>query len=265
MEGRLLTVNQAALAATGLSADEVIGQWLGDLLSDVSRDHFPRYLERIDYGGADAGLMFVRAKNGRELAWQYRNVKVTQPDRPPYVLGHAQDVTELRDAQEQLRHLAMTDEVTGLHNRRGFFTYGSKFLADAAKHHKAVAAVYVDIDGLKRVNDTFGHDAGTALIVAAGDALKNTFRAADIVARLGGDEFVALAMVSRQDSVSITNRLTWHLDKFNAGSGLPYRLAMTAGLAYLDPGDAATLDALVKEADLAMYKRKRPRLENPST
>jgi diguanylate cyclase (GGDEF)-like protein/PAS domain S-box-containing protein len=258
MEGRLLTVNQAALTLTGLTAEEVVGRNLRDLVTETTRAQFPLYLERIEHRGEDAGLMFVRARDGRELAWQFRNVKVSEPGQAPYVLGHAQDVTALREAQEQLRQLAMTDELTGLRNRRGFFVDGTRIIGEAARLQKTAAVVYVDIDGLKRVNDTYGHDAGTALIVAAADVLKNTFRAADVVGRLGGDEFVALAVVSREDAVTITDRMTWHLAKFNAASDLPYPLAMSVGVAFLDPSHATTLEDLVREADAAMYKHKRP-------
>jgi diguanylate cyclase (GGDEF)-like protein/PAS domain S-box-containing protein len=258
MEGRLLSVNPAALRLTGLSANGVIGHNLGDLVTDVTRAEFPRYLERIDHQGEDAGLMFVRARDGRELVWQFRNVKVTEPGQPPYVLGHAQDVTALREAQEQLRQLAMTDELTGLHNRRGLFVNGSRILGEAVRQHKGAAAVYADIDGLKGINDRYGHDAGSALIVSAADILKNSFRAADIVARVGGDEFVALAIVPPADVTTITTRLRWHLDRFNASSDLPYRLAMSIGLATFEPHSSQTLDDLVKAADEAMYQRKHP-------
>ncbi len=258
MEGRLLSVNPAALRLTGMTAEEVIGHNLLDLVTDETRAEFPRYLERIDHRGEDAGMMFVRTRDGRELAWQFRNVKVTEPGRSPYVLGHAQDVTALREAQEQLRLLAMTDELTGLHNRRGFFVYGSRILGDAVRLHRGAALVYADIDGLKGINDSYGHDAGSALIISAADVLKNTFRAADIVARVGGDEFVALAIVPPGDVETIMRRLQWHLDRFNTSSGHPYRLAMSVGVAHFDPGDSQTLEGLVREADEAMYQRKRP-------
>ena len=192
MEGRLLTVNQAALTLAGMTAEQVIGRNLRELLSPPSRDVFSLYLERMQHVGTDAGMMFVRAANGRELAWKYRNVRVDEPGQPSYVLGHAQDVTELRDAEEQLRQLAMTDDLTGLFNRRGFLVNGSRVLHDAVRQSKSAAVFYVDIDGLKAINDQHGHNAGSAMIVAAADTLKNSFRAADILARIGGDEFVAL-------------------------------------------------------------------------
>ena len=79
------------------------------------------------------------------------------------MLGHAQDVTELREAQEQLRRLSLTDELTGLHNRRGFFTLAEQLLQKVAASGAAteLSVVYVDVDGLKRVNDAYGHDAGS--------------------------------------------------------------------------------------------------------
>lgn len=258
MEGRLLSVNQAALTLTGLTAERVIGRNLRDLLSPPSRDVFSLYLERMQHVGSDAGMMFLRAANGRDLAWKYRNIRVDEPGRPSYVLGHAQDVTELHHAEEQLRQLAMTDDLTGLHNRRGFLANGSRILHDAVRHGRKAAVFYVDIDGLKGINDHHGHDAGSSLIRAAAEALKNSFRAADVLARIGGDEFVALVVVPPDDISTITNRLTWHLDKFNTGAGLPYQLALSLGVAHFDPRTHESLEALISDADAAMYRQKRP-------
>jgi diguanylate cyclase (GGDEF)-like protein/PAS domain S-box-containing protein len=258
MEGRLLTVNQAALTLAGMTAEQVIGRNLRDLLSPPTRDLFSLYLERMRHVGTDAGMMFVRAANGRELAWKYRNVRIDEPGQPSYVLGHAQDVTELRDAEEQLRQLAMTDDLTGLLNRRGFLVNGSRVLHDAVRQGKGAAVFYIDIDGLKAINDQHGHNAGSAMIVAAADTLKNSFRAADLLARIGGDEFVALVIVPPDDVATITNRLRWHLDKFNVGAGHPYRLAMSVGVARYDPGGSDSLETLIAAADAAMYRQKRP-------
>jgi diguanylate cyclase (GGDEF)-like protein/PAS domain S-box-containing protein len=258
MDGNLLTVNQAALTLTGLTNEQVIGRNMRDLLSPPSSDHFPLYLERMKHIGADAGMMQVKATDGRVLAWKYRNVRVDEPGQASYVLGHAQDVTELRDAEEQLRQLAMTDDLTGLFNRRGFMVNGSRALHDAVMHNRSAAVFYVDIDGLKGINDQHGHDAGSALIEAAAEALKNSFRAADVLARIGGDEFVALVIVPPDDIATITNRLKWHVDKFNATAGLPYTLSLSFGVAHFNPGTSDSLETLLKEADAAMYRRKRP-------
>jgi diguanylate cyclase (GGDEF)-like protein/PAS domain S-box-containing protein len=258
MEGRLLTVNQAALTQTGYTAEQVVGRSMRDVLTPISRDVFPLYLERMEHVGHDSGMMYVRATNGRELAWKYRNVRIDEPGKPSYVLGHAQDVTELREAELQLRQLAMTDDLTGLLNRRGFLVNGSRVLQDAVEHGKGAAVFYVDIDGLKAINDEHGHDTGSALIVAAAEAMKNSFRAADVLARIGGDEFVALVIVPPDDIATITNRLKWHVDKFNGGSGFPYSLSMSIGVSHFDRAARPTLEGLVNQADAAMYRRKRP-------
>jgi diguanylate cyclase (GGDEF)-like protein/PAS domain S-box-containing protein len=257
MEGTLLSVNPAALQLLGYSAAEVIGHSLRDLLSASRREQFHRYLERINHGGSDSGLMFVKAKNGQERTWQYHNVKVTEADQPPYVLGHAQDVTELREAQEDLKTLSLTDELTGLYNRRGFFATAARMLRAAPRPEQEFTVVYVDIDGLKAVNDTYGHEAGSALIAGAADVLKNTFRAADVVARMGGDEFVIIAAISRAGAGVITDRLEIHLSTFNARSGFPYKLSLSVGMAHFDPGSPATLEDVVRQADQAMYEQKR--------
>jgi diguanylate cyclase (GGDEF)-like protein/PAS domain S-box-containing protein len=257
MEGRLLSVNQAALTLAGMAAEQVIGRNLRDLLVPEARDLFPLYLERMQHVGTDAGMMYIRAANGRELAWKYRNVRIDEPGQPSYVLGHAQDVTELRDAEEQLRQLAMTDDLTGLLNRRGFLVNGSRVLHDAVRQGKGAAVFYLDIDGLKSINDQYGHNAGSGLIVAAADTLKNSFRAADLLARIGGDEFVALVIVPPDDVATITKRLKWHLNKFNTGAGRPYRLAMSVGVARFGESGHNSLEALIAAADEAMYRQKR--------
>jgi diguanylate cyclase (GGDEF)-like protein/PAS domain S-box-containing protein len=257
MAGQLLTVNQAALTLTGYAAEQVVGQSMLAVLSPISRDVFSLYLERMAHVGRDEGMMYVRASGGRELAWKYRNIRIDEPGKPSYVLGHAQDVTELRDAEQQLRQLAMTDDLTGLHNRRGFLVNGSRVLQDAVQLGKGAAVFYVDIDGLKAVNDDHGHEAGSALIAAAAEAMKNSFRAADVLARIGGDEFVALVIVPPDDVATITNRLKWHVHKFNTQSGLPYALSMSLGVAHFDAPSGQTLEGLVQRADAAMYLRKR--------
>jgi diguanylate cyclase (GGDEF)-like protein/PAS domain S-box-containing protein len=264
MEGRLLTVNQAALTLTGYTADQVIGRNLREVLSPSSRQVFSLYLERMKHAGSDEGMMYVQAAGGRELSWKYRNVRIDEPGQPSYVLGHAQDVTELREAEQHLRQLAMTDDLTGLLNRRGFLANGSRVMRDAVEHGRGVAVFYMDIDGLKAINDDHGHDAGSMLLIAAAEALKNSFRAADILARVGGDEFVALVIVPPDDVATISNRLKWHVDKFNSSAALPYSLSMSIGVSRLGRETSTTLEGLVNEADAAMYRQKRPGLGAPA-
>ena len=259
LQGRLLSVNPAVLELLGYTAADVVGRDMRELLAPVVRTEFDRYLERISANLTDTGLMLVMGKDGREHVWQYHNVKIDESGEDPYVLGHAQDVTELRAAQEQLRRLSLTDELTGLRNRRGFFTLAEQLLQKVAASGSAteLSVVYVDVDGLKRVNDAYGHDAGSEVIIAAADVLTNTFRAADIVARIGGDEFVVLAAVPQAAQDAILERMQHHQDGFNARSGRPYSLTLSIGFAHLQAGGGDTLDDAVNRADAAMYQHKR--------
>jgi diguanylate cyclase (GGDEF)-like protein/PAS domain S-box-containing protein len=257
LEGTLTSINPAALKLLGYPAEDVIGRNFRDLLTERGRELFPRYLERVADTGMDSGLMFLAARDGQERTWRYHNVKVSDSEQPAYVLGHAQDVTELREAQEHLQTLSLTDELTGLHNRRGFFTMASRLLRAAPRTGQEFTVLYTDVDGLKTVNDTYGHDAGSALLVGAADVLKNTFRAADVVARIGGDEFVALAAISRLGSNVIVERLQTHLANFNARSQRPYTLSLSFGMAHFDPTGSTSLEEVVRQADHAMYEQKR--------
>ena len=159
-----------------------------------------------------------------------------------YVLGDAQDVTELREAQEHLRTLAVTDDLTGLLNRRGFFTRAARILQNLAASGSSATVFYVDIDGLKQINDTYGHDRGSATIVAAAEALSQTFRAADVVARLGGDEFVVLAQLPDHATPMVMRRLATHVRLINNRTQSAVRLALSVGSSHLAPGQSETLE-----------------------
>ncbi len=257
LAGKLTSINPAALNLLGYSVEDVIGRNFRELLTERGRELFTRYLERVDGTGMDSGLMFVAARDGQERTWRYHNVKVIDADQPSYVLGHAQDVTELREAQEHLQTLSLTDELTGLHNRRGFFTMAARLLRAAPRTGQEFTVLYIDVDDLKTVNDTYGHDAGSVLLVGAADVLKNTFRAADVVGRVGGDEFVALAAVSRLGSNVVVERLHSHLAHFNSRSSRAYTLSLSYGMAHFDPAGSTSLEDVVRLADQAMYEQKR--------
>ena len=102
-EGRLLSINPAAAEALGYGAGDVVGRNLRELLAPPARPRFDQYLERIRHGATDGGMMRLVTKAGEERIWLYRNVRCEDVGKSPYVLGHAQDITELRQAQEELR------------------------------------------------------------------------------------------------------------------------------------------------------------------
>jgi two-component system, cell cycle response regulator len=125
-------------------------------------------------------------------------------------------VAERDRAEQALRTLAVTDELTGLYNRRGFFTFAENFLRMAARTGQQSLLYYVDMDGLKQINDTFGHADGSLAIKGVADILRQTFRQTDIIARLGGDEFVVLATNAGSGQKEIIlQRLTGNFRAYN--------------------------------------------------
>jgi diguanylate cyclase (GGDEF)-like protein len=176
------------------------------------------------------------------------------------VSGHRASTRELRSLSVEMEQLALTDELTGLRNRRGFLVLTDQALRMARRTRARCALVYVDLDGLKRVNDTRGHAAGDALIADAAKVLGDVFRESDIVARVGGDEFAVFAVLDEHDGAEALNtRLAAAIDRFNAQAVPTMRVSMSIGIEELSSHSDTPLDVLLSRADRAMYERKRTR------
>jgi len=157
----------------------------------------------------------------------------------------------------ELRSLALTDELTGLHNRRGFLALAKQQLKVADRNREGVLLFFADIDNLKEINDRYGHREGDLAVVRAAEALKHTFRDSDIVSRLGGDEFAILALeTSARYQEAILHRLSENLDRLNAGE-TRYTVAVSVGVARFDPEHPLSLGDLMSQADRDMYRHKR--------
>jgi two-component system, cell cycle response regulator len=173
-------------------------------------------------------------------------------------LSLAQRVAELEQAQETLRNLSLTDELTGLYNRRGFFALADQYLKTARRAKREVSLVYIDMDDLKVINDTFGHREGSRALQEIADVLRSTFRSSDIMARIGGDEFVILETYAQpNEAQSSVSRLRDNLRQLNAETGRAYQLSLSVGVAQVDRDEVPTIDALLTRGDGLMYEEKR--------
>jgi diguanylate cyclase (GGDEF)-like protein len=162
----------------------------------------------------------------------------------------------------ELRYLALTDDLTCLFNRRGFFAAATQQLKLAQRNGQKLLLLFCDVDNLKKINDSYGHREGDLALIHTADALEQTFRGSDILARLGGDEFVVLATeASVQTSEVILRRLEKALKKSNAGESR-YQLSLSVGVARFDPKRAVSLGELMAQADEAMYEQKRNHRES---
>jgi diguanylate cyclase (GGDEF)-like protein/PAS domain S-box-containing protein len=169
----------------------------------------------------------------------------------------SKDVTELKQMQEKLRTLSLTDELTGLYNRRGFFMMVEQLLKLAKRQKRGIFMLYADMDNLKEINDTLGHQEGDQALIDTANILKATYRDTDIVARLGGDEFVVLPVGRAGDNIGlITARLQENLESHAAEGNRNFRLSLSVGISYYDPESPCSIDELIKQGEKLMYEQK---------
>jgi diguanylate cyclase (GGDEF)-like protein len=202
---------------------------------------------------------FATGKRNGELYWEMAYISpVTGADGViTHYVAVKEDITERKRTEEQLRELSLSDELTGLVNRRGFMVLARQQIKVSDRSGRALALVFIDMDGLKRINDTMGHGEGDRAICDAAAVLKRSFRASDIVARIGGDEFVALSVeANEQTEAHIVERLQENINAFNLENGWPYKLAMSYGVTLYDPHAACTLEELLERGDRLMYQQK---------
>lgn len=167
------------------------------------------------------------------------------------------DVTDRVRAQEDLRRLALHDELTGLYNRRGFLTLGRHHALLARRNQTPLTLLFVDVDNMKAINDTHGHGVGDRALVDTAGILVETFRESDVIARVGGDEFCVLlsAGVEESDGAPI-DRLNRTLERHNARGGRRHTLSLTIGVARAEAGRPISVEELMERADRSMYAHK---------
>jgi len=159
-----------------------------------------------------------------------------------------------------LRNLALSDDLTCLYNRRGFYAAATHQLKIAHRNKDQTMLLFCDVDGLKEINDTFGHREGDHALVCTADALEHVFRESDVLARLGGDEFAVLATdVGYEDLPAILGRLRKNLVKVGKYE-LRCELSLSVGAASFDPYSPVSLGELLESADRAMYEEKHRRM-----
>jgi diguanylate cyclase (GGDEF)-like protein len=173
-----------------------------------------------------------------------------------FVLLMARRINELERA---LRDASLTDELTNIANRRAFYLLGEQALQEAHRRQLPLTILFFDLNGLKAINDTFGHDAGSRVLRDAATLLQTNFRGNDVIARIGGDEFAVAARGRMADLLPAIKRLdaaTAAANQENVGS---HRISFSMGNATSGTAATETFIALVDRADALMYQRKRHR------
>lgn len=158
----------------------------------------------------------------------------------------------------ELHALSLRDDLTGLNNRRGFFTLSEQQLKLAKRDKKDLLIVVIDVNDFKKINDAFGHETGDTALAETAQILRETFRGSDVIGRIGGDEF-AICIIENDmfNSEILTDRLQEILKEHDERKARPYILSLSVGIARCSYESSRPLEALVSEADKLMYEQKK--------
>ena len=254
-----LAVNDAAVEHYGYSREQFLTMSVGDLdaAPEPSSDPWPA-------PAGPGGRSVDRRRPVRHRLSDGRVVDVELTSNPiafhdhTAMLTSVQDVTERVALEQQLRHQAFHDPLTGLANRALFHDRLQHALARLSRGSTGLAVLLLDIDAFKRVNDSLGHTSGDELLIAVSERLAADLRAADTAARLGGDEFVVLAegLTDPTEAVALADRLQGALTAPFDLAGREVVVRASIGIASAWPGDTASAEELLRNADVAMYAAK---------
>ncbi len=253
LKGKFVACNRAMAEMLGYREEEVIGMSYKALCKDPDAV-FQEFNQAFTRGKSKFSIVMemIRKDNSIGIADISVSLIYDQEGNINGFRGMGRDITERVKLEEHLKHVSLHDELTGLYNRRYF--ENELYRLDRSREHP-IAIVSADLDGLKLINDTLGHNVGDRYLKAGAELLKNTLRASDILARVGGDEFVLLLpRTGREATEELVARIRRQIDEHNhSKSALP--LSISIGLAVNKEGKQP-LEETYKQADAAMYRDK---------
>jgi diguanylate cyclase (GGDEF)-like protein/PAS domain S-box-containing protein len=254
----LVEINDSFESLFGVERAKILGKNVTEVLPNGGN---PGALLNLHKKAAWTGEE-SRAEIFFEPAQKWISVSMYSP-KESFFVAVFEDVTRRRQRERELYSQALSDELTGLHNRRGFTALAEQQLKLAERSGAILQLVFADLDDLKAINDAHGHPAGDRALKDFASVLQKTFRESDILSRIGGDEFAVLAMdYTEENDEALATRLQENLDAHNTAVNRPYRLSASVGVVRYDPHKPRSIDELLKEADQTMYANKRNRRSN---
>ncbi len=254
----VLRANKTFYALTDLSEQEVVGRKCHEVFPGASCESGQCPLASTIQSPQRMEVDLVKVlPSGRKIACLVTSMPYYDQDGKLIgIVEDFKDITRYKELEAHLRETAITDELTGLFNRRGFLTLAEKQLGNALRAEHDMFLIFADLDNMKAINDTQGHETGDLALVTAASLLRTTFRQADILARLGGDEFaVFISCKPGTDSErAILSRLEANIVQENKGRELPFTLAVSFGVVQLQEDE--TLGQVMIRADGLMYDSK---------
>ena len=258
-KGRILRVNHAVEQATGYSGEALAGRdFLETLPIAEARGALAEGVRRLRTGATVSAFEshWVKSNGERLLASGSLTALRDAQHQLEHVVITASDVTARREVEGELRAASLHDDLTGLYNRRGFVLLAEQRLMENRRSGAPLALVFANIDGMKAINDEFGHGAGDIGLALAARALKVSFREADIVARIGGDEFAIIADLESHDMEVLSVRLKKEIARLVAESGLRFNMSLALGVTFSEAPHTILLDEMLRRADTFMYEQK---------
>ena len=256
---RILSINPATTLMTGYEAFELLGHTVFALVN-LDRDETPdSFQHKIAQRGAWSGELEITQKNGIDFSAGIRVSQVDDPHSglPAHYIWILADITERKQAEERMRHIAQHDALTGLPNRLALLMRLGQLLPEARRHEWKIAIMFLDLDRFKIINDTLGHQVGDELLREVACRLSSVIRETDFVARLGGDEFVVIlpGINSPADAALVSTKIIAALSAPIEAEGHELHTSPSIGISIF-PDDGPDGDTILKHADTAMYHAK---------
>ena len=258
--------SEAALRILGLTREVCDGspiQAIDSVMVPDDRESFWQWMNRESWTETDASVDFRIAMPDGKIRWicAEKALQTGEDGAPVATVGFVQDVTNRKRAEEERAGgtalTANVDGLTGLHNRRGFDLIAKQAISQAQRANQGVGLILCDIDGLASVNDELGRIEGDRVLEDAASVMQLVLRSADAIARTGGDEFVVLTVGScGEDIVDMNTRLQSGFAAFDEDGKRSYRLSVSTGTAWSEPGAPCRLEELRAVADSAVYAEK---------
>ena len=256
---RILSINPATTQMTGYEPFELQGQTVFSLIEFEAGQSAQEMSEQLVMRGTWNGELAVTQKNGQTFPAGTRINRVDDPQSglPAHYVWILADITERKEAEDRMRHIAQTDALTGLPNRMALLMRLAQILPDARRHQWKVAMMFLDLDRFKTINDTLGHQVGDELLREVACRLSRLVRESDFVARLGGDEFVIIlpAISTPADAATVASKITATLSTPIEADGHELHTSPSIGISIF-PDDGTDGNTILKNADTAMYHAK---------
>ncbi|MBI9096806.1 MAG: diguanylate cyclase [Sphaerochaeta sp.] len=259
-QGKIMYANQGLSNLLGYeSPAEVMGMFLYDFLDGKNAKRVREFYSHCPEKFGTARLEVQLLRSDGSFVWtEARPTLKNLNTCPKGSFGVVRDISEFKRLEERLHNLAITDELTGLYNRRGFRLMAEQELRHAKRINAETVLLSMDVDDFKSINDIFGHDEGDMVLKMVATTLNESFRETDIISRWGGDEFIVLALDAPSGFVPLLSDRFQHNLTSNAQKVLlPYSVSVTIGVESTDIFEDFTLNRLIMGADHHMYQQKK--------